>query len=157
MFCRNCGKEVRENAEICVNCGVRPLAERGFCQECGVETKPNQELCIKCGCRLRTDVTAGGSGAPLKLNLAGLSPYYQKEFKKIWESQESYKGKWNWAAFLFGSIWAMTKGAWLGAIVGLVIGVLTAGIGFMIWWFVYGFRGNWMFYNVHVKSKQIVS
>lgn len=54
MYCRNCGKEVNEKAEICINCGVKPLAEKKFCQECGVETNANQELCIKCGVRLKT-------------------------------------------------------------------------------------------------------
>jgi uncharacterized membrane protein YvbJ len=54
MYCRNCGEEINEKAEICVHCGVRPLAERKFCQECGAETKPNQELCTKCGVRLKT-------------------------------------------------------------------------------------------------------
>src|SRR4051794_30705048 len=38
--------------------------------------------------------------APLELDLTGVPPQYQAEFQKIWESGESYKGKWNWAAFL---------------------------------------------------------
>ena len=53
MYCRNCGKEINENAEICPGCGVKPLAEKNFCQNCGVETKTNQEICVKCGVKLQ--------------------------------------------------------------------------------------------------------
>lgn len=57
MFCRNCSKEVAQNAEVCLACGVRPSNGTKFCNGCGVETNPNQELCVKCGVRL-----AGSSG-----------------------------------------------------------------------------------------------
>ncbi len=57
MFCRNCGKEVAQNAEVCLACGVRPSNGTKFCNGCGVETNANQEICIKCGVRL-----AGASG-----------------------------------------------------------------------------------------------
>src|ERR1700723_2192283 len=46
---------------------------------------------------------------PSETDLSDLPPYYQEEFKKILESGETYKGKLNWAAFLFGLLWAMTK------------------------------------------------
>jgi uncharacterized membrane protein/RNA polymerase subunit RPABC4/transcription elongation factor Spt4 len=57
MFCRNCGKEVAQNAEVCLACGVRPSNGTKFCNNCGVETNANQEICVKCGVRL-----AGASG-----------------------------------------------------------------------------------------------
>ena len=41
-------------------------------------------------------------------NMAGLSPYYQEEFKKIHDSKESYKGKWNGEAFIGGVFWALS-------------------------------------------------
>jgi len=56
MFCRNCGKEVAPNVEICTNCGVRPANGSKFCQNCGVETQPDQELCVKCGAKLSKPV-----------------------------------------------------------------------------------------------------
>ncbi|NQT64864.1 MAG: NINE protein [FCB group bacterium] len=68
MFCRNCGKEVLENAEICVNCGMKPLMGKKFCQNCGAETQENQEVCTKCGVRLKSSM---GKGAKSKL-VAGL-------------------------------------------------------------------------------------
>ena len=68
MFCRNCGKEVPENAEVCVNCGMKPLMGKKFCQNCGAETEENQEVCTKCGVKLKSSM---GKGAKSKL-VAGL-------------------------------------------------------------------------------------
>ena len=53
MFCRECGMEINDKAEICVHCGVRPLNSDRFCQACGAETRPGQEVCIICGNRLK--------------------------------------------------------------------------------------------------------
>ena len=52
MYCRSCQKELHEEAEFCVGCGMRPNKGRNYCQTCGVETKLEQELCIECGVRL---------------------------------------------------------------------------------------------------------
>jgi len=52
MYCRNCGKEVVEQAVMCVACGVPPYNGKKFCQNCGAETNPVAEMCIKCGVRL---------------------------------------------------------------------------------------------------------
>ena len=58
MYCRNCGKEVNENAVACPGCGVPPRVERKFCPNCGVQTQVNQALCVKCGGNL----AGGGAG-----------------------------------------------------------------------------------------------
>ena len=60
MFCRNCGKEVAQNAEVCMSCGVRPSNGTSFCNNCGVQTNANQEICIRCGVRLARPF--GGAG-----------------------------------------------------------------------------------------------
>jgi TM2 domain-containing membrane protein YozV len=52
MYCRNCGKEVAEQALVCPACGVPPKSGKRFCQNCGQETDPNAEICTKCGVRL---------------------------------------------------------------------------------------------------------
>ena len=54
MFCRNCGKEVAEQAVMCVACGVPPKSGKKFCQNCGAETNQAAEICTKCGARLAT-------------------------------------------------------------------------------------------------------
>lgn len=54
MFCRNCGKEVPENAVVCVSCGCFSNDGNKFCPHCGSETIPNAVICVKCGVRLNT-------------------------------------------------------------------------------------------------------
>ena len=60
MYCRNCGKEVAEKAEICISCGVKPLAGNKYCHNCAAEVNPNAEICIKCGVRLSGAKAKGG-------------------------------------------------------------------------------------------------
>lgn len=91
----------------------------------------------------------------LKTKFIGLSEYYVKEFEKIHESSETYKGKFNWTAFFFGPFWSLIKGLWLAAVVWLIVGIVTAGIGMVVYWVIFGFRGNYILYNYLVKGKQI--
>jgi hypothetical protein len=97
------------------------------------------------------------SETPTHSNFAGLDPYYQEEFSKISQSNEAYKGKWNWAAFLFGAIWALTKGLWGIAIAAVLISIVTWGVGGLIFGFYFGARGNWMYYNLIIKQKQLLN
>lgn len=53
MYCRHCGAEIADKAEICVKCGVKPMNAENYCWSCGTKTSENQELCIKCGATLR--------------------------------------------------------------------------------------------------------
>lgn len=52
MYCRNCGREVADQAVMCVACGVPPKKGLRFCQNCGAETNETAEICTKCGVRL---------------------------------------------------------------------------------------------------------
>jgi len=52
MYCRNCAKQLADNAEFCINCGQRPLQGTRYCQSCGQEVMPGAEICVKCGVRL---------------------------------------------------------------------------------------------------------
>lgn len=52
MYCRNCGKQIADNAVICIHCGAKPLVGAKHCQNCSAEVDPNAEICIKCGVRL---------------------------------------------------------------------------------------------------------
>lgn len=58
MFCSNCGKEVADQAVMCVSCGCPPRSARKFCWNCAAATDPMAEFCVKCGVRL------GGAPAP---------------------------------------------------------------------------------------------
>lgn len=52
MYCRNCGKEMSENAAVCLSCGVNKNVGNKFCPNCGCETNENQAICVKCGVNL---------------------------------------------------------------------------------------------------------
>ena len=173
MYCRTCGNEMNDNAEFCVKCGVRRNVGTAYCQACGAKTTEVQEMCVNCGCRLKTNIirskgvleginianvntTNNYNDGEENLDFSLLDPYYQKEFQKIYESGETYKGKFNIWGFLFGSIWALTKGCWLSAIVSIIISFLTAGVGGVIYWFIFGFRGTYMYYCSYVKDTQCI-
>ena len=71
MFCRNCGKEVSEQAVMCVSCGCPPNSGKRFCQSCGAETNPSAEVCVKCGVKLATAIPAGAK-SKLAAGLLGI-------------------------------------------------------------------------------------
>jgi hypothetical protein len=59
MYCRNCGKEVAEKAEICISCGVKPMAGTKYCHNCAAEVNEKAEICIKCGVSFKKHATHG--------------------------------------------------------------------------------------------------
>jgi hypothetical protein len=176
MNCKQCGTENDNSSKFCDKCG-HPLSQEVSCVTCGQPLKPGAKYCGKCGAKIdrdcdnkqaissqdsyskksqsaytKNDEPKWGEGN----NYAELDAYYQSEFKLIKDSGETYKGKWNWAAFCFGPLWAISKGAWLSAVVCFVICIATAGVVGVIYWFVYGFRGNYIYYCVHQKQSQQV-
>ena len=52
MYCRTCGNEMNDNAEICVKCGVRKFVGTEYCQNCGAKTLEQAEICTECGVKL---------------------------------------------------------------------------------------------------------
>lgn len=63
-FCRNCGKEVLEQAVACMSCGLAPTNGNKFCRTCGAETNPEAVICVKCGVAVGNPrITKGGSSA----------------------------------------------------------------------------------------------
>jgi TM2 domain-containing membrane protein YozV len=51
MYCRNCARQLVENAEFCVDCGQRPMVGTRFCSNCAHEMGPGVEVCTQCGFR----------------------------------------------------------------------------------------------------------
>jgi len=49
MYCRNCARQLVDNAQFCVDCGQPPLAGTRFCCNCGTEMVPGTEGCVQCG------------------------------------------------------------------------------------------------------------
>lgn len=56
MFCRNCSKELPNQAVMCISCGCPPNSGSKFCQNCGVESDPVADVCVKCGVKLAVAV-----------------------------------------------------------------------------------------------------
>lgn len=98
------------------------------------------------------------SNKRVNTDFSRLSTYYRELFTRILDSDESYKGEFNTFAFLFGPIWALTKGLWgavlteIGLIIVLSIALFPlATITAIAYWFIWGFRGNYMYYNKYAK------
>jgi uncharacterized membrane protein YvbJ len=120
MHCRECGESVRENTEICTNCGVRPLNSNKHCQGCGTRTKPEQELCVSCGVRLtnRKSSLAKDDNPSGILNLAvccfpiiGLILYF------VWKDEKPNSAR------------AVCKWAIIGTVLGFVLYIIAMVMG----------------------------
>jgi hypothetical protein len=88
-------------------------------------------------------------------DFSGLPAYYREEFAAIQSSREQYKGRWNWAACLLFPYWGLCHGLWLSTLIAMVGALLTLGIGVIVFQFVFGFRGTYLYYSVYVKGKQL--
>lgn len=49
MYCKNCGQEIDNLAEICVHCGVKVGNGTKYCKNCGFELPAGAEFCTNCG------------------------------------------------------------------------------------------------------------
>ena len=57
-FCQKCGKELMDEAVICVGCGcpvsqtanIQPATPKKFCTHCGKEVPEQATVCMNCGC-----------------------------------------------------------------------------------------------------------
>jgi len=90
------------------------------------------------------------------IDTSTLSERYTEEFKKIHQSNGSYKGGFNVMAFLFGPLWALSKGLWLHALVVFFAVILSGGILAIPAWIFSGVRGTHVFYLKHVQGQQSV-
>jgi hypothetical protein len=59
-------------------------------------------------------------------------------------------------AFLFGPLWALSKGLWLHALVVFFAVILSGGILAIPAWIFSGVRGTHIFYLKHVQGQQSV-
>jgi hypothetical protein len=163
-FCCWCGKaltNVEVNSEPTFEAkepavkGVTSLPEKEMrtrkCPFCAEEIAVDARKCKHCGEFVDATQSASApfSGAP-----PDLLPYYQDEFQRIRESGEQYRGKWNWAAFCFGGFWALSKGLWKQLVIALVGSLFTWGIVGIIYCFVFGARGNYLYYCKVIKHQE---
>lgn len=55
MFCKHCGKEIDDRAEICPYCGVSTKIDGTFCKYCGNKVGYKERVCRRCGIPVNTD------------------------------------------------------------------------------------------------------
>jgi len=88
-------------------------------------------------------------------DFSDLPEYYQNEFF-LFTNTEGYEGKWNWAAFFFSWIWALSKGIMgiplLLMIIGLILGSFTYGITGILVFVVMGLKGNKIYFDHYMKK-----
>jgi hypothetical protein len=87
---------------------------------------------------------------------ASLPEYYRTEFQKIRDSNEAYKGKWNWAAFFAGPFWAFGKGMQAVVVVYLLAIVFTFALSVIAYAVIFGMRGNYMYYTKVIKGRNLL-
>ncbi len=68
MFCRNCGKEVADQAVACMSCGLAPTNGNKFCWNCAAETNAAAVVCVKCGVPTKK---VGSRAAPSQVQAVG--------------------------------------------------------------------------------------
>ena len=71
----------------------------------------------------------------------------------IESSAERYQGKWNWAAFFFGGLWALSKGLWVPALIAIIGSFFTGGIVGLVYWIIFATRGNYMYYRKVARNE----
>lgn len=140
-LCARCGTPMDRGRKFCGNCGH---TQPGICHKCGASGLSGQKFCPDCGAEQK--ITA------LSAIPSGISPYYQEEFTKIAEGN-GYMGKFNWAAFIFGAFWGLAHELWLPALIAIVLGIFTGGIAAVVYWIIFGARGNLMYYKKVVKGE----
>lgn len=160
MYCRSCGGIVKDQSEICTKCGCRAENGTEYCPKCGAKTTEKQAVCAECGYGLNMESFYASLAINFSAPLSGrkLSPYYQEEFKKIYNSKEAYKGKFNICGFLFGPLWALSKNrCTFEGIIALILCVLTAGLGCIIASIYFGCRGTYCYYQTFLITEKIAA
>lgn len=73
MYCKHCGKEIDEQAAICVACGYSNGVGKNYCWHCGSPiADENAQVCVSCGYPLHK-VKAGAKGkSKLAAGLLGI-------------------------------------------------------------------------------------
>lgn len=123
------------------------------CKSCGAPLDGTDAVCRACGAAVSRDPQPkpGISEIP-----PDLPEYYRSEFQKIRDSGEQYKGKWNWAAFFLGPIWAFSKGLREVVVVYVVAILFTFAISVVGYAIVFGLRGNYFYYAKLIKRRVVL-
>lgn len=87
MFCKNCGKEIRDDSQFCWDCGAKieikkdeqtiTSIKKPQCKNCGNDIYEKADVCPHCGMRLRIVITKNpGLSAVLSFFIPGIGQIY---------------------------------------------------------------------------------
>ena len=123
------------------------------CNSCGASLNDANPVCASCGAATPESSQPKSRASEVAPNLP---EYYQVEFQKIRDSNEQYKGKWNWAAFLLGPIWAFKLGLREVVVVYALAIPFTFGVSVVGYAIIFGLRGNYLYYSKLMKGKVLI-
>lgn len=73
MYCKNCGKEMNENAAVCLGCGASKNTGKAFCSNCGSPINENAAICLACGAGVKSKSETSGTSEKTKMIAALLA------------------------------------------------------------------------------------
>jgi uncharacterized protein DUF2628 len=127
------------------------------CPFCSEEILEGAIKCKHCGEVLKKDEYARVATERAKIikDYGRFTTHYQEVFKQIDEKNGSFRPKWNWAAFLFGFFWYLSKGMWVKGLVMIAITFAFSGVPVLFFWLYGGIAGNFDYYLYAIQGKQL--
>jgi hypothetical protein len=81
--------------------------------------------------------------------------HYRRAFAKFEANGGAFVATWNWGAFGFSILWYFYRRIWVKGALLLLVAMLTAGVGFLPIWLYAGIAGDYDFYLLKRKRKQL--
>lgn len=119
------------------------------CPFCAEEIQDAAIVCKHCG----RDLTPAVAVATVDPD-ASETPYYRRTFARF-DAQQGFVATWNWPAFFFGGIWYLVKGLFVKCILMLFAVVITAGVAIPFLWLYAAIAGNYDYYLLRRRQKQL--
>jgi len=98
---------------------------------------------------------APSAAGPARRDWSELKPYYQVAFNTIEREGGGMTVSWNWAAFFFPWIWYLYRGMVAKGLIALLLSLATSGAAWLFISLYAGLYGNYDFYLLKAKDKQL--
>ena len=122
------------------------------CPYCKEEIADEAIKCKHCGSMLNQKAASQIDSAPVDSNEL---PFYKDKFDKF-NAKGGFLVTWNWPAMLFGPFWYFYRSMVVKGFLYLVLGCVACAIitPFPVWIY-FGIMGNYDYYLLKVKNKQL--